>query len=213
YAVAHYFYIVYTSGLFIWILMNLYFHTNYLIIYPPENAIYIATLANLAGFSSFASAFLFSCSLRSTISSVPTPAWKYVLLAVVSSYAYVVNIVPGLVIKSIDIVTPSDFIIKFGPYTSSFFAGFILIVYMTFSNLLHLRKATNRLGKTKMNYMLCGIVIFMISTAVLNIGFTYLLNDFSLTWLPPTLSISEIFFLVMLYLLLGFIVIDIFYMN
>lgn len=194
YAVAHFFYIVYTSGLFIWILMNLYFHTNYLIIYPPENAIYIATLANLAGFSSFASAFLFSCSLRSTISSVPTPAWKYVLLAVVSSYAYVVNIVPGLVIKSIDIVTPSDFIIKFGPYTSSFFAGFILIVYMTFSNLLHLRKATNRLGKTKMNYMLCGIVIFMISTAVLNIGFTYLLNDFSLTWLPPTLSISEIFF-------------------
>ncbi|WP_277431954.1 hybrid sensor histidine kinase/response regulator [Vibrio sp. 1180_3] len=116
------------------------------------------------------------------------------MLAVVSLYAYIVNIVPGLVIKSIDIVAPSDFIIKFGPCTSGFFTGFILIVYMTFSNLLHLRKATNRLGKTKMNYMLCGIVIFMASTAVLNIGFTYLLNDFSLTWLPPVLSISETLF-------------------
>lgn len=194
YSITYFFYIIYAVGLFIWILMNSYFHTNLSIIYPPENAVYIATLANLATFSSFASAFLFSCSLRSAISSIPTPFWKYVLLAVVSLYAYIVNVVPGLVIKSIDIVGPSDFMIKFGTYACAFFAAGILIVYMTFSNLLHLRKATNRLGKTKMNYMLCGIVIFMVSTAVVNIGFTYLLNDFSLTWLPPVLSISETLF-------------------
>ncbi|MDE1264649.1 hybrid sensor histidine kinase/response regulator [Vibrio aestuarianus] len=194
YAKTHLFYIIYASGLFIWILMNSYFHTNLLMIYPPENAVHIASLANLATFISFASAFLFSCSLRSTISSVPTPVWKYALLAVVSLFAFIINIVPGLVIKSIDIVGPSDFIIKFGLCASVFFSSGILIVYMTFSNLLYLRKAASRLGKTKINYMLCGIVIFMISTAVINIGFTYLLNDFSLTWLPPVLSISETLF-------------------
>ncbi|CAH8207116.1 membrane hypothetical protein [Vibrio aestuarianus] len=116
------------------------------------------------------------------------------MLAVVSLFAFIINIVPGLVIKSIDIVGPSDFIIKFGLCASAFFSSGILIVYMTFSNLLYLRKAASRLGKTKINYMLCGIVIFMISTAVINIGFTYLLNDFSLTWLPPVLSISETLF-------------------
>ncbi|MDE1334268.1 hybrid sensor histidine kinase/response regulator [Vibrio aestuarianus] len=194
YSRAHLFYIIYASGLFIWILMNSYFHTNYLMIYPPGNAIYIATLANLAAFSSFASAFLFSCSLRSAISSDPTPCWKHALLLMISLYAYIVNLVPGLTIKSIDIISPSNFTIKFGTHTSIFFAGLILIVYMTFSNLLFLRKATSRLGKTKMNYMLCGIVIFMVSTAILHLGFTYLLNDFSLTWLPPALSISETLF-------------------
>ncbi|MEF1341602.1 hybrid sensor histidine kinase/response regulator, partial [Vibrio rotiferianus] len=51
-----------------------------------------------------------------------------------------------------------------------------------------------RLIKVRSNYMIAGIVIFMLSTLTIQVGMTFFLNDFSLTWLPPALSISEMLF-------------------
>ncbi len=42
--------------------------------------------------------------------------------------------------------------------------------------------------------MIAGILVFMLSTVTTTFGMTFFLRDFSLTWLPPALSISEMLF-------------------
>ncbi|MCW8334351.1 hybrid sensor histidine kinase/response regulator [Vibrio paucivorans] len=188
------FYIIYTIGLFFWILSNAYFHTGFLPLYSNEVATIMAIFANISAYIAFAAAYVFSCRLRASISRKPTPKWQYAVLACFTAFATVVNFVPGLTIIDVTVTAPSQFIIEFGPYTKGFFSVLISLVVLTFINLLYLRKASSRLGQTKINYMIAGIAIFMVSTAIIQLGFTYILNDFSLTWLPPALSISEMFF-------------------
>lgn len=89
---------------------------------------------------------------------------------------------------------PSQFVIEFGPHTSYFFMGLVTFVVMTLTNLISMRANSSKLSIAKNNYMIAGILVFMLSTAVIHLGMTYFLGDFSLTWLPPALSISEMLF-------------------
>ena len=57
-----------------------------------------------------------------------------------------------------------------------------------------MRANSSKLTLAKTNYMIAGILVFMFSTATIHLAMTYFLGDFSLTWLPPALSISEILF-------------------
>ncbi len=66
------------------------------------------------------------------------------------------------------------------------------LVTLTLYNFIIINNSVDKLIKIKSQYMIIGIVIFMLSTAIIQIGFTYFFGDFSLTWLPPALSISEI---------------------
>ncbi|MGB1322158.1 MAG: hybrid sensor histidine kinase/response regulator, partial [Vibrio gallaecicus] len=75
-----------------------------------------------------------------------------------------------------------------------FFIGMISFVVLTLGNLVAMRANSSKLTLTKTSYMIAGILVFMLSTATIHLGMTYFLRDFSLTWLPPALSISEMLF-------------------
>ncbi|WP_198298115.1 hybrid sensor histidine kinase/response regulator [Vibrio gazogenes] len=49
--------------------------------------------------------------------------------------------------------------------------------------------------KLKSIYMIIGIITFMLSTAIIHTFVTYIFHDFSLTWLPPALSVTELLFM------------------
>ncbi|MGC9401683.1 response regulator [Vibrio genomosp. F10] len=185
------FYVLYSIGLFFWIMSNAYFHTDFLVIFPTDVAIFMAIFANLSAFFGFMFAFLFSCQLRAELSQSATPKIHYLILSLFVFYAVIVNIIPDLTVIDVQVSSASHFIIEFGPHTQGFFIVLISLVILTLTNLIHIRHSANKLGQARINYMLLGIAIFMISTAIIQLGFTYLLNDFSLTWLPPALSISE----------------------
>ncbi|MGF1694597.1 response regulator [Vibrio lamellibrachiae] len=185
------FYVFYSIGLFFWIISNAYFHTDFLVIFSAEVAVFMAILANISAFLGFTFAFLFSCQLRAELSKTPTPKFHYAILSLFVIYAITVNIVPDLTVVDVHVKSASDFIIVFGPHTQGFFTILISLIALTLINLVSIRHSADKLGQARINYMILGIAIFMISTAVIQLGFTYLLNDFSLTWLPPALSISE----------------------
>ncbi|PMJ99814.1 hybrid sensor histidine kinase/response regulator [Vibrio sp. 10N.261.55.A7] len=185
------FYVIYSVGLFFWILSNAYFHTDFLVTFHSDMAVFMAVFANLSAFFAFTFAFLFSCQLRSELSKTPTPKLHYFILAVFVLYALTVNLIPDLTIVDVYVNSASDFIIVFGDHTQGFFTVLISLIVLTLTNLVYIRHSASKVGQARINYMILGITVFMLSTAIIQLGFTYLLNDFSLTWLPPALSISE----------------------
>lgn len=185
------FYVIYSVGLFFWILSNAYFHTDFLVLFPNDVAVFMAIFANLSAFLAFTFAFLFSCQLRSELSKTPTPRLHYFVLGLFVIYAITVNIIPDLTVVDVHVNAASDFIIVFGEHTQGFFTVLMSLVILTLTNLVYIRRSASKVGQARISYMILGIAIFMISTAIIQLGFTYLLNDFSLTWLPPALSISE----------------------
>ncbi|HDM8044084.1 TPA: response regulator [Vibrio campbellii] len=186
-------YLLHIIGLYLWILSNAYFHSGLLPLYSKQAAIKMAIIANISAYIAFAAAYLFSCRLRASISGKRLPNWQYITLICSAAFTATMNSKPSLAINDIIISSPSNFIIKFGPATKIFFFVLIFLVAQTFINLLFLRKRTGRIGQTKLNYMIAGVGVFMTSTSIIQMGFTYILNDFSLTWIPPALSISILF--------------------
>ncbi|WP_456295824.1 hybrid sensor histidine kinase/response regulator [Vibrio sp. AK197] len=189
---SHYkYYLSYSSGLFFWILSNAYFHSGYLVSQSQNAAIFMAIFANLTAFTAFASAFLFSCKLKEHYLQKKTPRLVYTLLTALTVMTLGINLIPELTVQSVDITAPSVFVIHFGNYTSLFFFTLVSLVLFTLLNLVSLRGVSNRLSKTRVNFMVAGMIIFMVSTGIIQLGFTLFWGDFSLTWLPPALSISE----------------------
>lgn len=189
---SHYkYYLSYSSGLFFWILSNAYFHSGYLVSRGEHAAALMAIFANLTAFVAFASAFLFSCKLKEHYLQQNTSKWLYLLFSLLTGIALGINFIPELTVQSVDVIAPSVFVIHFGHYTSLFFFTLITLVFLTLANLVSLRRVGNRLSKTRVNFMVAGMIIFMVSTGIIQLGVTMFLGDFSLTWLPPALSISE----------------------
>lgn len=185
------YYICYTIGVFFWTLSNSYFHTDLLVRFGDSVAINMAILANLATLLAFVSAYCFISKLHKHYTNKSVALWQDILVANITLFGFISNLMPGGTIQGIEIMGPSDFQLKFGPYTKYFFLGFTTLVLLTFFNLLSLKKSSNRIRKTRTNYMIMGITIFMSSTAVIQVGMTFFFDNFSLTWLPPTLSLSE----------------------
>ncbi|MDX1303221.1 hybrid sensor histidine kinase/response regulator [Photobacterium sp.] len=184
-------YIAYSSCITLWISSNAYFHTDLLVEFGDAGGIFMAKLANLASFFAFAFAFYFSCRLSAAKEKRQVFKWQFIVFYGLSFYSLYVNLQPNLTVKNVAIVAPSDFIIDFGPQTSVFFMSLITLVVLTLTNLIAMRRRSSKLSLTKNNYMIAGIVVFMLSTATIHLGMTYFLGDFSLTWLPPAFSISE----------------------
>ena len=120
--------------------------------------------------------------------------WQQAIFVTLTVYSLFINLRPGLTVEDVIIVGPSQFVIEFGPHTSYFFIGMISFVVLTLGNLVAMRANSSKLTLTKTSYMIAGILVFMLSTATIHLGMTYFLRDFSLTWLPPALSISEMLF-------------------
>ncbi|OAJ95573.1 hybrid sensor histidine kinase/response regulator [Vibrio bivalvicida] len=188
----HYlFYICYTLGVFIWALSNSYFHTDLIMKFGDAMAIKMAVVANLATLLAFVSAYCFIVKLHKHYTDKNVARWQSVLVTAIALFGVFSNLIPGGTVQGIEISGPSKFQLEFGPYTKYFFLGFTTLVFLTFFNLLSLRNNHNRIRQTRINYMILGITIFMCSTATIQVGMTFFFDNFSLTWLPPTLSLSE----------------------
>lgn len=189
------YYVTYTFGLFIWILSNYYFHTGLLPLLGEKTAVLMAIVANISALVAFASAYHFTAKLRTYYASKRVPVFQSIVAWSVFAFGLACNLLPDLTVQGASISGPSQFVLEFGPYTQPFFLGLTTLVVLTFINLLSLTASENRIQRTRINYMILGMAIFMCSTAVIQLGFTYFLNDFSLTWLPPALSVSEMLFM------------------
>ncbi|MDW6003655.1 ATP-binding response regulator [Vibrio mangrovi] len=188
-------YIVYSIFIMLWILSNSYFHSGLLTIYSSQHAIMIAKAANIFSYMAFASAFHFSCRITSKSSNNSLTHWQYLILIIFTTFALYTNIAPNYTIASIDIYAPSKFTIHFGSLTSLFFLSVIILTCITLLNLTQLIRGNDKLKKLKSIYMIIGIITFMLSTAIIHTFVTYVFNDFSLTWLPPALSVTELLFM------------------
>ena len=189
------YYIGYTIGVFIWMLSNSYFHTDLLMHFSNEVAITMAIIANLATLLAFVSAYCFIAKLHKHYTGQSVPHWQMVLVSAVSILSVAYNLLPDWTVKDIEINAPSDFRLEFGPYTKYFFLGIITLIVLTFTNLLSLKNSNSPIRRTRINYMILGITIFMCSTAIIQVGLTYFFDEFSMTWIPPTLSLSEMLFM------------------
>ncbi|MGP8307650.1 hybrid sensor histidine kinase/response regulator [Vibrio sp. YIC-376] len=187
-------YIAYSSCIILWISSNAYFHTDLLVIFGSKGGIFMAKLANLASFFSFAFAYYFSCHLLAEQKKIYVKKWQQVLFILLSVYSLLINSRPGLTVENVMISGPSEFVIEFGSHTPYFFTSILAFIVLTLVNLIRMRASSSKLALAKNNYMIAGILVFMLSTTVIHLGLTYFLGDFSLTWLPPALSISEMLF-------------------
>ncbi|ABU71720.1 quorum-sensing autoinducer 1 sensor kinase/phosphatase LuxN [Vibrio campbellii] len=187
-------YIAYSVCIIAWISSNAYFHTDLLPELGASAGMFMAKFANLASFFAFAFAYYFSCQLAAEQRKGKVHRWQQGIFVSLTVYSLFINLRPGLTVEHVDIVGPSQFIIEFGPHTSYFFIGLVSFVVLTLVNLVAMRTNSSKLTLAKTNYMIAGILVFMLSTAVIHLGMTYFMGDFSLTWLPPALSISEMLF-------------------
>ncbi len=190
----HITYIAYSVCIIAWISSNAYFHTDLLPEFGNSAAVFAAKFANLASFFAFAFAYYFSCQLAAEQRKGKVHQWQQVIFVSLTAYSLYINLHAALTIERVDITGPSQFVIEFGPHTSYFFISLISLLSLTLINLISMRTNSSKLTLAKTNYMIAGILVFMLSTATIHIAITYFMGDFSLTWLPPTLSISEILF-------------------
>ena len=187
-------YIAYSVCIIAWISSNAYFHTDLLPELGASAGMFMAKFANLASFFAFAFAYYFSCQLAAEQRKGKVHRWQQGIFVSLTVYSLFINLRPGLTVEHVDIVGPSQFVIEFGPHTSYFFIGLVSFVVLTLVNLVAMRTNSSKLTLAKTNYMIAGILVFMLSTTVIHLGMTYFMGDFSLTWLPPALSISEMLF-------------------
>ncbi|MBR9873708.1 MAG: hybrid sensor histidine kinase/response regulator [Vibrionaceae bacterium] len=187
-------YIAYSVCIIIWISSNAYFHTDLLVKLGSEGGVFMAKLANIASFFSFAFAYYFSCQLLAEQKKRDIKRWQQLIFLLLSVYSLFINLRPDLTVENVSIQEPSKFAIEFGSHTAYFFNSILVLIALTLINLARMRVNSSKLVLAKSNYMIAGILVFMLSTTAIHLGMTYFLGDFSLTWLPPALSISEMLF-------------------
>ncbi|WP_139158981.1 hypothetical protein [Vibrio sonorensis] len=184
-------YVLYSLSIMIWILSNAYFHSPLLLSLDKQTAISMALIANIGSYSAFAFAYVVSCRLVARLNKQSLPVSTVVFLAVLSTHAFYVNVTPGLSVTDIDIIAVGKFTLHFGESTKWFFASGLLLVGLTFKNLwIHSRRA-KPIQQLKSLYMIFGISVFMVSTAVIHVVVPFIWANFSLTWLPPALALTE----------------------
>lgn len=187
-------YIAYSCCIIAWISSNTYFHTNWLVKFGIDRAIFMAELANIAASLAFVFAYYFSCQLSAEQRKGKIYLWQRLIFITIAIYSIIINSQSNLTIKHVEIIGPSEFIIEFGSHTPYFFSAMLCSVILTLFNLVAMRTNSSKLTLAKTNYMIAGILVYMLSTLIIQVGFTFFLQDFSLTWLPPALSISEMLF-------------------
>lgn len=184
-------YVLYAVFIVLWILSNAYFQSSLLIKFSENIAIKIAIIANITSYLAFAFAFLFSCYLSSNRSDKKLSPWQFWLTITTTTLAFILNMIPNQTVTGVDIVAPGNFTIEFGPFAPLFFANAFLFIILTIVHFIKLRKSNIKLNREKSIYLLFGIFIYMSSTITSQIIIPIIWHDFSYTWLPPALSITE----------------------
>lgn len=186
------YYILYTSSILFWILTNAYFHTDLPLANHIDTTINIALLSNISAFLAFTFAFAFTCVLGNDKPNINT--WQKSILLSTLTISLIINLIPELTIVSIDFKSAGNFSIHYSEYAKFFFLSISILIFSSVYNLLRLKKSNKKVMKIRSKYMVFGILTFMFSTLLIHLTMIYYFNDFSLTWLPPALSISELLF-------------------
>jgi two-component system, autoinducer 1 sensor kinase/phosphatase LuxN len=185
-------YTLYSVFISAWILSNAYFQSDLLVYFGADTAIIMALLANIFSGLAFAYAFLFSCRLVSERTYFQLKTWQWILFSLTCIIILVTNCVPGLNVKSVDIEGIGSFVIHFGPTVGVFFGNLLLLLILTLGNFILSSRSQLKLKQIKANYMIFGMMAFIISTFFAHFLIPIFLNDFSKAWLPPALSIIEV---------------------
>ncbi|MEC6798460.1 hybrid sensor histidine kinase/response regulator [Photobacterium sp. S4TG1] len=187
----YYPYLAYSIFIVLWILSNAYFQSELLTFFSENSAIKIALFANLTSFSAFICAYLFSCSLISIRSNNKLLLHQKLICIALLLYSLMVNLLPNQAVIDVKVIAAGDFVITFGPQASVLFLCGAVLLILTFRNFLIYNRSNSALIQKKSQYMIIGMVIFMITTLIVHSFVPFALGDFSLAWLPPTLAIFE----------------------
>ncbi|PSV16075.1 hybrid sensor histidine kinase/response regulator [Photobacterium kishitanii] len=186
-------YIIYTSFISLWILSNAYFQSSLLIERSNIVAVNIALAANIFSGLAFIFAYLFSCRIISTKENFSLTYTQKFLLYTSIIITLLTNIIPKINITSIDIKAIGVFSINFGALSFIFFGMLIIILLLTIINLLILHKNNTCINRVKAKYMITGIIAFISSTFLIHFIAAVIFHNFSAAWLPPALSVIEVF--------------------
>ncbi|WP_052671567.1 hypothetical protein [Photobacterium kishitanii] len=186
-------YIIYTSFISLWILSNAYFQSSLLIERSDMVAVNIALAANIFSGLAFIFAYLFSCRITSIKENFSLTYTQKFLLYTSIIITLLTNIIPKINIISIDIKAIGVFSINFGALSFIFFGMLIIILLLTIINLLILHKNNTCINRVKAKYMITGIIAFISSTFLIHFIAAVIFHNFSAAWLPPALSVIEVF--------------------
>ncbi|NOH81598.1 response regulator [Vibrio sp. RE86] len=182
-------YLCYSLSIMGWILSNAYFYSPLLVYLGEDAGIAAALAANLLSYSAFACAYLVCLYLARP----NTIKIEITMLAIASLLVVTANLFNYDIIKSISIDEAGQFALHFGESTSYFFLIVLGIICLSFRCVILYARNAKPLQQIKSIYMLLGISVFMTSTLLVHVVVPIFYNDFSLAWLPPALSISEMF--------------------
>ncbi|MEF1290032.1 hybrid sensor histidine kinase/response regulator [Vibrio sp. M260118] len=180
-------YMCYSLSILGWILTNAYFYSPLLIQLGEQAAIVAALAANLLSYSAFACAYLVCISLAQS----KTMKLEIAVLAIVSVLVVAANLANYKMILGITIESAGQFVLKFGESTSYFFLVVLYVILQSFRCVIQYARNAKPLQHVKSLYMLFGISVFMLSTLAIHVVVPMIYTDFSMAWLPPALSISE----------------------
>lgn len=182
-------YSLYLLFINIWVISNAFFQSEFLSYFDSVIAKEVGLIANISSLLSANFTFLFSCLLvRANKPLKKHQSYTFIFGIIVS---LVMFLYPELTIVDVVITSTGHFTITLGKASSELFIfGFILLI-LTFRNFYLYRKSQIKINKTKSNYMMFGMSIFMVSTLICHIIIPSVSNDYSATWIPPALSIFE----------------------
>jgi two-component system autoinducer 1 sensor kinase/phosphatase LuxN len=185
-------YCLYAFFIACWIYTNAYFQSDLITYYDTDVALTMAVGANIFCALAILSAYWFSCKLISKARNKNISKLQSIILIGLSVHSLLVNLVPNMTIIDVEVYSTGKFLIRFGEYNKIFFLTAPLIITLTFLNFVRAWKSELKLTQLKSGYMMAGVIVFMASTLVVMIVIPYFLNDFSLVWLAPTLSVLEL---------------------
>lgn len=184
-----YTYSLYLVFINIWVVSNAYFQSSLLPHYGDIVARDIGLLANTSSLLSANFAFIFSCLLVNSNRALRSYQRYTFSLGIIIAFS--IWLYPESTIINVVIVDSGEFVINLGKASGELFVfGFILLC-LTLRNFYLYRKNDLEINKTKSNYMMFGMSIYMTSTLICHIILPSTQNNYSLTWLPPALSIFE----------------------
>lgn len=185
-------YLLYSSSIMMWVIGSAFFYSPYVAQVDEALVISMVLFTNLTSFA----AFIFACLITQMLVSEVLASWlKYLqrtLIVAVSIITLYLNYLPGDTVIGVAIAEIGSYEIHFGQNGKWFFISILILMTITLQNIYLYSHKARALQQVKSLYMLTGIGIFMASSIIINGLIPLLLNDFSLSWLPPAFAISEI---------------------
>ena len=184
-------YLCYSISILVWVLSNAFFYSPFLLNVDKNIVLFMALFANIASFAAFSFAYIVTRKLANDVDSAISRRLQKIVFILLAATAIYWNLNVGYTINDISVYSTGRFTIHLGDHAIGFFLSIVTLLVLSFRNILIYSRHARPLQQIKSLYMLLGISVFMISTIFINGIIPLILQDFSMTWLPPTLAITE----------------------